>query len=94
MRSPTAERIFADMPGIETASAGLSPLAEDPATPEAVEWADEIIVMEPEHRELLEQRFGSRVQGKPLIVLNIPDRYEYMDPELIRLLKERVGPRL
>ena len=30
LRSPTAERVFADWPGIETASAGLAPDADSP----------------------------------------------------------------
>ena len=34
LRSPTAERVFADWPGVETASAGLAPDADEPLTPE------------------------------------------------------------
>lgn len=32
LRSPTAERVFADWPGIETASAGLAADADEPLT--------------------------------------------------------------
>lgn len=50
LRSPTAERVFADWPGVETASAGLAPDADEPLTPEHLDWADLIFVMEPVHR--------------------------------------------
>lgn len=36
LRSPTAEQVFADWPGIETSSAGLNNDAENPATPELI----------------------------------------------------------
>ena len=32
LRSPTAERVFASRPDVETASAGLAPNAEEPVT--------------------------------------------------------------
>jgi predicted protein tyrosine phosphatase len=34
LRSPTAEQVFADWPGVETASAGLGREAGQPVTPE------------------------------------------------------------
>ena len=40
LRSPTAEQVFASLAGIETASAGLNNDAENPLTPERVEWAE------------------------------------------------------
>ena len=46
LRSPTAERVFASRPGVETASAGLAPDAEEPVTPDHLAWADIVFVME------------------------------------------------
>lgn len=48
--SPTAEQIFPDYPGIQVASAGLDHGANNPVTPELLEWADQIFVMEKSHR--------------------------------------------
>jgi len=45
-RSPTAEQVYSDHPGIQCASAGLNRNAENPLTPELVEWAELIFVME------------------------------------------------
>jgi predicted protein tyrosine phosphatase len=46
LRSPTAEHIFTGHSGIEVSSAGTNNDAENPLTPELIEWADTIFVME------------------------------------------------
>jgi predicted protein tyrosine phosphatase len=92
-RSPTAEQHFADWPGIETASAGLSPDADIALTADSVEWAELICVMESAQRRKLSQRFGAQLKGRRVACLNIPDDYEFMDPALIRRLEAAV-PRL
>lgn len=91
LRSPTAERVFADWPGVETASAGLNHDADCPLTAEDVVAADLIFVMEKTHRNRLGQKFRQQLNGKRLICLDIPDDYDYMDPVLVGLLKARVS---
>jgi predicted protein tyrosine phosphatase len=90
LRSPTAERVFADYPDVETASAGLAPDADEQLSAEHIEDADLIFVMEKGHRAKLNRRFGSRLRGKKVICLDIPDTYQYMQPELVALLRARV----
>lgn len=94
LRSPTAERVFADRPGVETASAGLAPDAEEPVTPDHLDWADLILVMERAHRAKLQRRFGHWLKGKRIVCLDIPDDYAFMQPELVALLEKRVGRHL
>lgn len=94
LRSPTAEQIFADWPGVETASAGVSPDAENPVTPELLEWADLIFVMERVHRNKLAAKFGTHLRKARIVCLDIPDEYEFMDPALIKLLEARVARHL
>lgn len=89
LRSPTAEIIFADHPNIEVDSAGLNNDAEVPLSEEQVRWADLIIVMEKAHRNRLNRKFKSSLAGKRVVVLDIPDEYDYMDPTLVALLKLR-----
>ena len=93
-RSPTAEEIFADHPGIECASAGLSNDAATPITTEMVEWADMIFVMESEHKAKLSARFKPLLLGKRVVCLNIPDNYKFMEPALVKLLQTKVTPYL
>lgn len=89
LRSPTAETIFADHPGVEVDSAGLNNDAIVPLSHEQLRWADTIIVMEKAHRTRLNRKFSKSLGGKRIAVLGIPDNYEYMDEELIRLLKSK-----
>lgn len=90
LRSPTAEAIFATLPGIETASAGTSPDADTPLSLDLIEWADLIFAMEPVHRKRCNEAFKSALRTKKIIVLGIPDRYAYMDPALVELLQAKV----
>jgi predicted protein tyrosine phosphatase len=93
-RSPTAEQVFADHPGIECASAGLSNDAETPVSAELVEWANLVFVMERRHKEKLSAQFKPQLAGKRVLCLNIPDNYKFMDPALIKLLQAKVTPHL
>jgi len=90
LRSPTAEQVFANYRGIETASAGMNRDAENPVTPELLEWADVIFVMERAHRNKLSAKFKPYLAHKRVVCLEIPDDYEFMDPALVRLLEVRV----
>ena len=92
LRSPTAEQIFSETPGLDVLSAGTNNDAITPLTSELVEWADKIFVMENMHREKLRRRFRSSLDGKKIICLGIPDEFNYMDPALITILKKKVTP--
>ncbi|WP_250623195.1 low molecular weight protein tyrosine phosphatase family protein [Pinirhizobacter soli] len=94
LRSPTAEHVFATHPGVETLSAGLNVGADVPLSEELLRWADMVFVMEKRHREKLSREFRQALGGTRVICLDIPDIYEYMDPELVALLEKRVTPYL
>lgn len=94
LRSPTAEAVFAEFPGVEVDSAGLNNDAIVPLAPEQVRWADVIFVMEKEHRAKLNRKFKRHLNGQRVIVLGIPDDYAYMDPALVELLEKKVTPYL
>lgn len=91
LRSPTAEQIFADHPGIETLSAGTNHDAETPLDDEMLHWADTIFVMEKTHRNKIQKRFRSALGGTRIVCLDIPDDYDFMDPALIALLHTRMA---
>jgi predicted protein tyrosine phosphatase len=93
-RSPTAESVFSTYKGVDALSAGTSADAENPVSADLIEWADLVFAMESSHRRRLQQRFGSLLRGKQVIVLGIPDDYEYMDAGLVQSLQERVVPHL
>jgi predicted protein tyrosine phosphatase len=94
LRSPTAEQVFADHPGLEVSSAGTNHDAENPLTGELVSWADMIVVMEKQHRSKLQRRYRSALRGQRIICLDIPDIYAFMDPDLVQILKTRMARHL
>lgn len=91
LRSPTAEQIFASWPDVETDSAGLGGDATVPLSPEQLAWANIVFVMEKTHRNRLSAKFRQHLNGKRVVCLDIPDDYEYMQPELIKLLEAKAG---
>jgi predicted protein tyrosine phosphatase len=94
LRSPTAEQVFSQYPNVEARSAGLSHDAVDPLSPEHLENIDIVFVMEKTHRNKLSKKFKVHLKTARVICLNIPDDFEFMQPELITLLKTRVTPHL
>jgi len=84
-RSKTAEEIFKDR--FETKSAGL--YNKKPVTKNQISWADKIIVMEDSQRSEISKRFPKQYIQKQIISLEIPDIYNYNNPELIKRLKSK-----
>jgi len=91
LRSPTAETVFNEYDGIEAIGAGTNSDATTPVSGDLVEWADIILVMEKAHRNKISKKYKELLKNKRLIVLDIPDNYDCMEPELIRLLKAKVS---
>lgn len=83
-RSPTAELIFKGHQLHSARSAGTSDKARIRVNQKMIDWADTVFVMERKHRSLIIQRFS--MNDKQLIVLDIPDDYQFGDPELIDIL--------
>ncbi len=89
-RSPTAEQLWRRHPLISTRSAGTSPNARHPVSIDDIEWADVILVMEEKHKSRLVAKFKRLLESKPVHVLDIPDEYKYMAPELVEELERSV----
>jgi predicted protein tyrosine phosphatase len=94
LRSPTAEAIFGEYPGVEVESAGIDRDAEVIVGADAIQWADLILVMEKTHRRKLAAKFQPCLKDKRVVCLDIPDNYEYMDPDLVAILNQKVLPLL
>lgn len=87
LRSPTAALVLSQKPfNFNTRAAGVE---KDYALIVVDEylyhWADEIVCMSQEQVEKIERDFG---HGKTVVCLDIPDSYEYRDPELMLLIKK------
>jgi predicted protein tyrosine phosphatase len=93
-RSASAEEIFAGMDGIEVSSAGTSVDARCQVSADLLEWADRVFVMEQSQRRYLNAHFANSLKDKRIVCLDIPDRYSYMQPELVAVLRAKVLPLL
>lgn len=90
-RSPTGEEVWRKRPGFNARSAGTSPNARKTVGAADIRWADQIFVMEKKHRNKLMAEFSRLLEHKPIHVLDIPDEYHYMDPELVDEIDVRVS---
>jgi protein-tyrosine phosphatase len=93
-RSRTAETVFKGHQQHEVRSAGTAADARIKVNEKLIEWADLIFVMEKHHRQILQEKFNHSLSGKEVVVLDIADEYQYMDEELIDMLKTSVTPYL
>ena len=53
--------------------------------------ADVIFAMEDKHRQQLQSRFPREMAYADIHVLDIPDEYQFMDPELVQCIEDTVG---
>jgi predicted protein tyrosine phosphatase len=95
MRSPTAEMLYRGRPGLEVRSAGIAPDAVVPVTEELLRWAETVFAMDAGHRLYLQTHFFSTRGGaKRIECLDVPDVFQYMAPELVRILTKKLRPYL
>lgn len=94
LRSATGARIYAHK--YNTRTAGSWPDALVPLTPMLMAWADELVFVNQENYDntinQLEGSMHTFVASKSK-VLNIPDKYPHMHPELIKAFEEQYEPR-
>jgi predicted protein tyrosine phosphatase len=50
--------------------------------------------MEKRHKQKLMEKFPGDTRLKEIIVLDIPDEYQYMDEELVEMIRTSVDPYL
>lgn len=89
-RSRTAETVFKDQQHHVVRSAGTATGARVRVNEKLIHWADLIFAMEKRHKQLLQEKFEQSLTGKEIIILDIPDNYQYMDEELIDILRASV----
>ena len=93
-RSRTAETIFKDNQDHHVKSAGTENDARIKVTEKLIRWADLIFVMEKRHKQRLQEKYDDALTDKTIVILDIEDNYQYMDEELIAMLKTSAEPYL
>ena len=90
-RSPTAERVWRSHPDLSVRSGGTSTNARHPVNGNDLAWCEVIFVMEEKHKSRLRAQFGRLLEHKTIHVLDIPDEYQFMQPELVEQLELSVA---
>lgn len=86
-RSPTAEAIYRNDNRFQVRSAGVSSSSKNRLTLKNIEWADLILVMEKKYKDRIVQNYRDRLELPRIQSLEISDEYEFMDAELVDLIK-------
>lgn len=94
LRSATAAHVLCQKPfNFNTRNVGTAPYALIPLTDDLILWADEVVCMENEHKVHVMNKMMDMDIYKPIFVLDIEDIYEYRNPKLVKLIKERYKDR-
>lgn len=88
-RSPTAEKVYLQK-GFNARSAGTSPNASRTVSVKDIQWSSHIFVMEKKHKQRIIAKFKKLIEHKIIIVLDIPDDYQFMDRELVDILNDSI----
>lgn len=94
VRSTTAEVLYGARPDLEVRSAGVAEYAAIPLTQDIFDWADEVFVFSKWQLQLVQGRFQSITGSKPVICLNVPDRFYYKCPKLVKKITGKLEPYL
>lgn len=89
-RSPRRSRCSAAIPALASVPPAPAATPKKSVSCGLLQWADVICVMEQKHKDRLMAEYRRIIENKSLHVLDIPDDYRYMDPELVRQLEELV----
>ncbi len=90
IRSRTAEYLFKNDSRFNIRSVGLSFKSKRRINKKDIEWTDLILVMENKHKLRIIDTYKGIFLPK-IFVLDIKDRYKYMDEELCKILEIKIN---
>jgi len=89
LRSPTIAWYLHTVSDYNCRAAGMHDYALVPVDDVLIEWADIIICADADKLELLGNKYADKLENKTVYNFNIPDIYEYRNPELVKLIQEQ-----
>lgn len=91
LRSPTIAHVLAADYTFNTRSCGVGlDYALIPIDPVLLHWADEIVCAEDWHKKHVIREYSEHVKDKLVHALDVPDNYEYRDPNLVKIIKSKL----
>ena len=91
-RSPTAEAIFRDDHRLAVRSRGTARSVVQTVQAADLGWADLVLVMEHKHLNRLLADYPGETKFLRIHVLDIPDDYQFMDKELVEMIRSAAEP--
>ncbi|MFT3869122.1 MAG: protein tyrosine phosphatase [Nibricoccus sp.] len=92
-RSVTAECLYRNDPRLEVRSAGVREGAARRVSEADLKWADVVFVMERDQKQWIAERFRE-TDLPPIDVLDIPDDFDVMEPQLQEIMRSLLDPEL
>jgi len=94
LRSPTIANVLNQEYSYNTRSCGIHDYALIPISEALIRWADEIIFVDYETYETTDNETSNLIKiqqelGTKIIILSIPDNYEWNDKQLVHLISEQ-----
>lgn len=92
LRSPSVAKYLTEDKGYNCRAAGVHDYALIQVDEVLIEWANVIVFMQEEHKSasMRKGKLRSKLMEKRCVVLNIPDEFEYCDPELMEIIAKKV----
>lgn len=90
LRSPTIAWYLTRNSSANCRSAGIHDYALIPVDEVLLAWADIIICSDKEKLEYLQQKFPTYLENKQVHNFDIPDIYEFCNPDLVKIIEEKV----
>lgn len=90
LRSATGARIYAAK--YNTRAVGSESYALILISSDLLLWADEVVFVNPENHQHVASKYDLDTFKAKVIILNIPDHYEHMNPELVKHFEEQYEP--
>lgn len=90
-RSVTAERLYRNDPRLDVRSAGVREGAKRRVNEADLRWADVVFVMEQDQKARIVEQFRE-IELPPIDVLDIPDDFDVMEPQLQEILRSLLDP--
>jgi predicted protein tyrosine phosphatase len=92
LRSPSTALVLSQEPfNFNTRAAGIvNNFALIPVDQVLLEWADEIVCMDSYQTDVIKKNLLEyKIRQKPVHNLNVPDSFEYRNPDLLKIIKEK-----
>lgn len=89
LRSPTIAWVLSNK-GYNTRAVGMHDYALAQIDEVFITWADKVVCVDEGHAEEIRRKYALILDEKDIDVLHIPDIYGFRNPELVKIVEEKL----